>query len=349
MTSHPAAEPSPGSSAALSSAPVRWWPVLLALAGFLVLPLVPTIFVAAAPIIHTWMLLAGALAICAALAWWNGGGIWLAGVAAILIVLVVGAPLHGVATKYALLARGWVLVLAASFGVASLLTPSQGFFPRALVAVGIATAIGFVVAIASPGGVSNVHDVTQAELTRRTDAMITFVDRTTSEPEWRKMADQTPALDSTMVRSKRALHDIPAQAASLVPALLALESLAALALAWAVFHRLPVPGIGPGLGELRQFRFNDQLVWGLAVGATIALLPVFADGRMAGMNLLVFFGALYLLRGVGVLSWMARAKWVATLLIVLTLFGFIVVGALALGVGVVDTWMDWRSRGPRES
>lgn len=327
----------------------RWWPVLLALAGFLILPVVPTAFVVGAPIVHTWLLLAGALAICAALAWWNGGGIWLVGVAAILIVFVVGAPLPGVAAKYALLVRGWVVLLAAAFGVASLLTPSQAFFSRALVAVGIAVAAGFIVAIASPGGVSTVHDVAQAELTRRADALISFVDRTTSQPEWRKMADRTPALDSTMARSKKALLQLPARAASLVPALLALESLAALALAWAVFHRLPIASVGPALGELRQFRFNDQLIWGLAVGATIVILPVFADGRMAGWNLLTFFGALYLLRGVGVLSWMARAKWVATLLIVLTLFGFTVVGALALGVGVVDTWMDWRSRGQRES
>lgn len=326
-------------------APLRWWPVLLALAGFLILPHFPSVLVPTVPIAQTWMLLAGALAICAALAWWNGGGIWLVGVAAILIVLVVGTPMHGVTARYALLARGWVLLLAAAFGVASLLTPSQAFFTRALIAVAIATAVGFGMSIASPTGVQMVHDVVQADLTRRADAMITVVDRATSEPEWRKIAEQSPALDSTMARSKKALNELPAQAAALVPALLALESLAALALAWAVFHRLPVAAIGPGLGELRQFRFNDQLVWGLAVGATIALLPVFADGRMAGMNLLVFFGALYLLRGVGVLSWMARAKWVATLLIVLTLFGFVVVGALALGVGVVDTWMDWRSRG----
>lgn len=333
--------------AAPATASARWWPVLLALAGFLFLPLAPTAVASVLPIEATWMLLAGALAICAALAWWNGGEIWLAGLAAILMVLVVGVPLPVVAARYALLARGWVLLVTAAFGVASLLTPSQAFFSRALVALGIASAVGFGVAIASPSGMTTVHDAVQAALTQRTDATISFVDRTTSEPEWRAMADARPALDSTMARSTRELRQMPARGASLAPALLALESLAALALAWAVFHRLPVTPIGPGLGELRQFRFNDQLVWGLAVGATIALLPVFADGKMAGVNLLVFFGALYLLRGVGVLSWMARAKWVATLLIVLTIFGFTVVGALALGVGVVDTWMDWRSRGQR--
>jgi hypothetical protein len=305
----------------------------------------PTALVSVIPIAETWMLLGAAVAVCAALAWWNGGGIWLVGLAVALFVLVLGAPLHGVGVKYALLARGWALLLAAAFGVASLMTPSQGFFSRALIAVGIAIAIAFGVAVATPDGVASVHDVVQTRLAQRTDSTISSFDRTMSDPAWRRMADQLPALDSTMARNKRDLAELPAKAASLVPSLLALESLAALALAWAVFHRLPVAPVGPRLGELRAFRFNDQLVWGLAVGATIVILPVFADGRMAGWNLLAFFGALYLLRGVGVLSWMARSKWVATLLIVLTLFGFPVVGAVALGVGVVDTWMDWRSRG----
>lgn len=324
----------------------RWWPVLLAVAAFLYLPTTAGI-ASVVPIAETWMLLAGAIAICAALAWWNGGGIWLIGVAAVLFVLVLGTPLHGVGPKYALLARGWVLLLAAAFGVASLLTPSQSFFSRALIAVGIGIAIAFGVAIATPGGVTSAHDLTQARLTQRTDATISAFDSTMNDPAWRRMADRMPALDSAMVRNKRGVAELPAKAASLVPSLLALESLAALVLAWAVFDRLPIVPLGPRLGELRQFRFSDQLVWGLAVGATIVILPVFADGRTAGWNLLMFFGALYLLRGVGALSWMARSKSVATLLIVLTLFGFPVVVALALGVGVVDTWMDWRSRGAR--
>lgn len=336
--------------AALSSAPRRWWPVLLALAGFLILPVFrPSVLPSVVPIAETWVLLAGALAVCAALGWWNGGGIWLVGVAAILAVVVVAAPMRGLPATYSLLVRGWVLLLAAAFGVASLLTPSQGFFSRALVAVGIAIVAGFGVAIAAPNGLSSVHDAVQTELTKRTEATLSDMDRTTSDPAWRKMADQSSAIDSTMARSKRALRELPTYTASLVPAILALESLAALALAWAVCQRLRTVPIGPPLGELRQFRFNDQLVWGLAVGATIVILPVFADGKMAGWNLLTFFGALYLLRGVGVLSWLARTKWVATLLIVLTIFGVTIVGALALGVGVVDTWVDWRSRGQRES
>ena len=67
------------------------------------------------------------------------------------------------------------------------------------------------------------------------------------------------------------MRAIPARAASLLPALLALESLAALALGWAAYRRLSPVQIGPPLSPLIDFTFNDQLVWGLAVGATLCL------------------------------------------------------------------------------
>ena len=129
-----------------------------------------------------------------------------------------------------------------------------------------------------------------------------------------------------------------------VPSFLALESLAALMLAWVIYHRVSSAELGPRLGRLKEFRFNDQLIWGLAVGATIFFLPVFAAGKDAGLNLLVFFGALYLFRGVGVLSFMSRSRWAATIMIIMTIFAPLLLGALALGVGVGDTWMDWRAR-----
>ena len=142
---------------------------------------------------------------------------------------------------------------------------------------------------------------------------------------------------------------LPERGAAVLPALLALESLAALAIAWAVYHRFSSVPIGPELGRLREFRFNDQLIWGLAVGGTVYFLPPFEEGKTAGLNLLVFFGTLYLFRGIGVLSWVARSQALATVLIILTAISPGFVGILALGIGVGDTWMDWRSRVPSES
>ena len=140
------------------------------------------------------------------------------------------------------------------------------------------------------------------------------------------------------------MRSIPDHTASLLPALLALESLAALALGWGIFQRLSPVKIGPRLSPLTEFRFNDQLVWGVAVGATLCLLPAFAEGRSAGLNLLVFFGVLYLIRGLGVLAWIARGRYAVIVILSLIPQVCIMLGVLALALGLGDTWLDLRRR-----
>ncbi len=322
-----------------------WRSALLALVAFLVLPGLPTALRSIAPITETWTLLIPALAVCAALGWWNGGGVWLGVIAIALGVVTASSSVgRGYDTSYTTLVHGWALLLAAAFGVASLLTPGQGFFTRAISAVGIAVAAAFSLAIVTPTGIATVRSTAASEYERRTEATIAEFDAAASTPEWRAVAARNPDLDTMVATNEAALRKIPDGSVVVLPALLALESLIALALAWVCYQRMAEPEIGPEMGKLRDFRFNDQLIWGLAVGATIFFLPVFADGRGAGLNLLLFFGALYLMRGVGVLSWMTRGKWVATLLIVVTIVAPEIAAALALGVGVGDTWMDWRKR-----
>ena len=140
------------------------------------------------------------------------------------------------------------------------------------------------------------------------------------------------------------------------PALLALQSLAALALAWATYHRLGRARLGAPLRPLREFRFNDQLVWGLIVGLTIMLLPTLKALHGVGKNLLVFFGALYAVRGFGVLTWfMAPGSLGVTLAVSFVLLfapvldafaalALMMLGVAALALGLGDTWADWRSR-----
>jgi uncharacterized protein YybS (DUF2232 family) len=128
------------------------------------------------------------------------------------------------------------------------------------------------------------------------------------------------------------------------PALLALESLLVLAVAWALFHRLSRARIGAPLLPLRDFRFSDELVWGVLLGATVLLLPTLDSFRDAGWNLLVFFGGLYALRGAGVIAWFVTPRRVGVSLVVflLVLFPFLATGLGLLGLG--DTWLDWRNR-----
>ena len=321
-----------------------WRTALLALVAFLVLPDFPSALRSFLPVTETWILFTAAFAICVALGWWNGGGLWMAAVAIVLAWFAATAQAGPGPGTYRTLVHAWSLLLIAGFGVASLLTPGQRFFLRAIGAVGIAAAVAFAVTVSTPNGVSTVRAAMKGEMGRRTEATISVVNEMAATPVWRNAAQRNPGLDSMVASNEADLRSIAGRSVNTAPALLALESLIALTLAWVMFHRLSGATLGPALGAVREFRFNDQLIWGLAVGATIFFLPVFADGRDAGLNLLVFFGALYLLRGIGVLSFMTRSRWAGTLLIVVTIFAPLLLGAVALGIGVGDTWMDWRAR-----
>ncbi len=321
-----------------------WRSALLALIVFLALPDFPSALRSIIPVTETWVLLAASLAVCAALGWWNGGGAWLAVVAIVLGWYAAMAPVGAGPGEYRSLVHGWTVLLAAAFGLASLLTPGERFLIRALSAVGIASVVAFAVAVSTPNGVSSVRSVMKTELGRRTEETVSAVHEMAATPFWKSAAQRNPSLDSMVTSNVSELRRIADRSPNTVPALIALESLLALAMAWVIYHRVSAASLGPQLGAVREFRFNDQLVWGLAVGATIYFLPVFVDGKGAGLNLLVFFGALYLLRGVGVLSFMTRSKWAATLLIAMTVLAPLMLGALALGIGVGDTWMDWRTR-----
>ena len=103
--------------------------------------------------------------------------------------------------------------------------------------------------------------------------------------------------------------------------------------------------IGAPLAPLKEFRFNDQLVWGLVLGITAVAVPTLKAFSIVGLNLLVFFGALYALRGLGVLAWFfAPGRLMVALTIGLAIFIWPLLGVFALGVGLGDTWLDWRSR-----
>jgi hypothetical protein len=166
-----------------------------------------------------------------------------------------------------------------------------------------------------------------------------------------EMARQSPSASewfSKLTAQNLELHRRWSEAAApLFPALLALESLAACALAWALYHRLSRARLGPPLAALREFSFSDQLVWGLVAGFTLLVLPAFKALAYVGLNLIVFLGALYALRGFAVLAWfLPRGRTAVTVLfsIVALLLGPLAV-PMAFGLGVSDTWIDWRRRG----
>jgi hypothetical protein len=289
------------------------------------------------PIEQTLLLVVPAVAACTVVGWWAGGRLVLAAAWLALAVYVVLAPLPSQGSGYATLARGWALLVASAFGMVGVVAPGRRFFPRALSALGIAMAVSLVVLFGAGREPGRLIRVMTVEHTRRVDASL---------DAWRRHTTDATAAG---------LRALPARMALLAPALVALESLATLALAWALYHRLSRARLGAPLGILRTFRFNDQLVWGVVAGAAMLLVPSLAPLRVVGANLLAFFGALYALRGLAVLRWWAPEKWVALgalgVALLLPVLGIALLlgtlGLIALLLGLGDTWQDWRRRPPR--
>jgi Predicted membrane protein (DUF2232) len=317
-----------------------WRPLLWGLAAFLLLPLLP-VTEAVMPIQQTLLLLIPIVAVCSIVDWKLGGRLALSLIWIALAVWMVLQPVGPSGTQYDQMARGWAVLLAASFGLISLWSTAMPFFSRALFAIGFSVAIAFLLALSSASGMARFQHAGSEEITRRVSATIQKTEEGRASPQWKEFAARMPAFDELNDDSEAMMRQLPDFSSAILPALLALESLAALGLGWAVYQRLAPGRIGPRLGPLSEFRFNDQLVWGLAVGATLSILPAFQEAKNAGYNLLVFFGALYLIRGIGVLAWMARGRYIYIIILGLVPQVFVIV-TLALGLG--DTWLDIRRR-----
>jgi hypothetical protein len=320
-----------------------WRPLVWGLAAFLLLPFVPLADVIF-PVQQTLLLLVPALAVCSIIGWRSGSRaalalIWL-GLAVWMLLQPAGPP----GTAYDQMARAWAIVLAASFGLLSLLSSATPFFVRALASVGVTLAVALTIALSSPSGMARFQHAGGEEFMRRTAVTLGRFQEKWDTEQWKNLTARAPLLQAADDWTVDIERELPKHTIPLIPALLALESLAALGLAWAVYHRLSPVRIGPALGPLTEFRFNDQLIWALAVGLTLSLLPAFSDGRNAGFNLLLFFGALYAVRGLGVLAWISKGRYVFIIVLSLIPQGVLLLGVLALALGLGDTWLDLRRR-----
>ncbi|HEY4307062.1 MAG TPA: DUF2232 domain-containing protein [Gemmatimonadaceae bacterium] len=353
-----APEPTPPAPSASGSAPVErgWGKLLLAFAAFLLLPKIPQIS-ALLPIENTMVLFVPALAACALVGWWAGGPALLA-IAWIAIAALMSIRTSGTPDAFYNLARGWSLLLAGSFGMVCLFNTTRPLFARALVALGVTLMLALVMSVLGPVTMSQASTTLGDELTHRNREAVAGLDSMikASGSTWQDLVAKAPRLNDLPQSMTNDLTQTSRAGILVFPALLALQSLAALALAWATYHRFSRARLGPPLKPLREFRFNDQLVWGLIVGLVIMLLPNLSALSGVGKNLLVFFGALYALRGLGVLSWfmapgslgltlgVGLAVLLVPLLNAVVALGFVMLGIAALALGLGDTWADWRSR-----
>jgi predicted signal transduction protein with EAL and GGDEF domain len=128
----------------------------------------------------------------------------------------------------------------------------------------------------------------------------------------------------------------------LYPAMLALASLAALAVAWWGYRRL-VERNGDALAPMRDFRFADHLVWLLIVGVALLIVPLGDVASRAGANLATFMAALYVLRGAAIVVALSNAGGFAAFLMgVMAVLLLPLFAGAALVIGLSDTWLDLR-------
>jgi hypothetical protein len=255
--------------------------------------------------------------------WWLG--------AAALVWALALAPAGGAIHS---LSRGWALLLGGSFLAMTLVRPRWRAFSRSLAAVAGAGAIMAGWLLLTGGW--NRFDASMGEHFR---SLSIFTSRELAarfpESAW---AGELSVMAGRMAELQGVLF----------PALLALQSLAALALVWWAFvHSRPGRGKRLALRPLREFRFNDALIWLVIGGLVLIIAPLGESAARLGYNLLLFMSALYALRGLAVFVFLARGAPTATSVVlgaVATLFFYPLVFTAALLVGLGDTWLDVRGR-----
>jgi hypothetical protein len=228
--------------------------------------------------------------------------------------------------------RGWALIAGGCFAAFSLRRPDASFSGRALLALAVGSAsTGLFLALRSGAW----EALRWAVRDRMVDGVSTAIEA------WRLMrggAAVSPALVSGVYRM------VELQTA-VFPALVGIASMAGLGVAWWLYVRLS-SGSDQGLKPVRDFRFNDHLVW-LFIGGLLLLVIRWGDALAGvGANAVVFMGALYAVRGAAVIMFLSGG---------LSVFGYVLVGLGlifvpplvllgALLVGIGDTWLDVRGR-----
>ena len=232
------------------------------------------------------------------------------------------------------LSRGWALLLGGAFLVATLARPGWGVLPRSLTAVGLTLLMGGV-AVLIAGGWADLDALIRSHLLNVSDTAFRGL----------RPVKADTAMVAQFAETARRVANIQWQ---VFPALLALQSLAALALgSWAITRLRRGEGGVFVLRPLREFRFNDQLVWVVILGLALLVLPLDAVATRLGYNALLFMGGLYALRGLGVIVFLAGgAPSLLTVVFgaIMAIFLYPLVLTAAVLVGLGDTWLDVRGR-----
>jgi hypothetical protein len=254
---------------------------------------------------------------------------WVA-LGALLWLLAVALPGGALAE----LSRGWGLLLGGAYLAASLLRPQLGILHRALIALGVAGGISLA-GLGATGSWDAVDALVRRHLQTVSSLTLASIGSQAADSAWVEQLEATAERVATLQWT-------------LFPAVLGLQSLAALALASWWIARLRNGEQSPFRPRpLREFRFSDQLIWVLIAGLALLVLPLGAAATRVGFNALFFMGGLYALRGVGVFVFFASGapplfSILFGVLVAVFLYPLVLTAAVLVGLG--DTWLDVRGR-----
>src|SRR5471032_3077143 len=257
-----------------------WWRVVLATLLFLFVTVTPVVRIIL-QIDQPLVLILPSIAACAVAGWWAGGRIAsaLSCIAVAALVLVMFTNEGG---TYAYLAVGWTVLLAATFAGLVILSPTEqgedgavkkSFSSQAFAAIALTLVLAAGATLATKQGATAVKQMVSTEASKRSEKSLAEWRQTTSTKEWLDVFAGNPDAKTIASTIEEQLGAAPEVATSLFPSMLALESLIALAIGWAAYHRFGRERLGPPLAALRDFRFSDQFVWGLVVGLALIVLP----------------------------------------------------------------------------
>ncbi len=297
--------------------PGRGWPRAAALLG--------VVLATSTSVVHPAVLIAVPLLVLLGAHGMRGVGP-VAGVILAAIVVALGSR-DGI--WYA--ERAWSVLLGGGFLALTMAAPAWSLSSRALGAVAGATAI------------AAAFLAVRADAWAAIDSAISVGVRASSEQALSTLSTLSGEGPSPEV--VRAMEQLAETQAAVFPAMIGIASLAALGVAWWVRTRLVGEG-DQGLAPLREFRFNDHLVWLLIGGLLLLFVQVGDAFARVGSNALVFMAALYMLRGAAVFVFLSGG--LSMLGYMLMLVGLLLAApvfmSMAVLIGVGDTWLDLRSR-----
>ena len=247
------------------------------------------------------------------------------GVSLIAIIIVMVGPYDGM--WY--LERGWALLLGSCFVGLSIARPKMKISDRALEAVFGALVLAAIL-MTLMSGAWNIVDWVISDRVRATVAQaITLVGM---------FFPLAPALITASYQT--------ADAQILIfPALTALASMSALLLSWWLFIFFSGRS-EEALGSVKNFRFNDHLIWMLVVGLFLLFTRWNEPLQRLGSNAVVFIGALCAVRGAAVIVFITGGF--SVLGYAMTLLGLVIVTPIVLGgavlIGIADIYLDFRKR-----